>query len=77
MSSEQDYPSIAQLHQKIREKQANVIFAVTNDQVRAGGNGGERTSGYRCRCTHVYVMPCPMWPRLWAHCRRTRRISCN
>jgi hypothetical protein len=29
MSTEQDYPSIALLHQKIKEKRVNIIFAVT------------------------------------------------
>ena len=28
-STEQDYPSIALLHQKIKEKRVNIIFAVT------------------------------------------------
>uniref|UniRef100_A0A5S6QH31 Integrin beta n=1 Tax=Trichuris muris TaxID=70415 RepID=A0A5S6QH31_TRIMR len=33
MSTEFDYPSISQIHQKIRETQANMIFAVTEEQL--------------------------------------------
>ncbi|CDW55110.1 Integrin beta pat 3 [Trichuris trichiura] len=33
MSTEFDYPSISQVHQKIRETQANMIFAVTEEQL--------------------------------------------
>lgn len=32
MSSELDYPSISQIHKAIRDKKANVIFAVTQEQ---------------------------------------------
>lgn len=31
-STDFDYPSIGQLHKKIRDSQANVIFAVTQEQ---------------------------------------------
>ncbi|VDP32143.1 unnamed protein product [Soboliphyme baturini] len=33
MSTEFDYPSISQIHQKVRETQVNLIFAVTEEQV--------------------------------------------
>ena len=33
-STEQDYPSVALLHQKIKEKKVNMIFAVTQSNQR-------------------------------------------
>lgn len=34
----QDYPSVAQLHYKVRQMKANLIFAVTSDQVQLYNN---------------------------------------
>lgn len=43
-SLDQDYPSIALLHQKIKERKANLIFAVTEKNKNLYKQVGENSS---------------------------------
>jgi integrin beta 1 len=47
-STLQDYPSVAQINSKVKEKSINLIFAVTGEQIRIYERLSQQVEGSSC-----------------------------